>query len=171
MCDILVLCEPDIIIFSVKEVKPNRTARDDVRFRRWVRGAVDESVAQIYGAERFIQSDRHPHVVQESGSEGLPYPEKDVRRIHRVAIALGGDEHFPVPFGDFGKGFVHVFDERSFSIVTAPLNTITDFGRIPGKERGALLDTDGGAVRTGRRPSGDLPAWQSIFPGCRLPSR
>jgi hypothetical protein len=118
MCDILVLCGPDIIIFSVKEVKPNRASPDDVRFRRWVRGAVDESVAQIYGAERFIQSDKYPHVVQEGGSEGLPYPEKGVRRIHRVAVALGADDHFPVPFGDFGKGFVHVFDERSFSIVT-----------------------------------------------------
>jgi hypothetical protein len=127
MCDILVLCEPDIIIFSVKEVKPKRSAPDDVRFRRWVRGAVDESVAQIYGAERFIQSDRYLHVVQESGTEGLPYPDKGVRRIHRVAVALGGDDHFPVPFGDFGKGFVHVFDERSFSIVTTALNTITDF--------------------------------------------
>lgn len=92
----------------------------------WVRGAVDESVAQIYGAERFIQSDRHPHVVQESGAEGLPYPKKGVRRIHRVAVALGGDDHFAVPFGEFGKGFVHVFDERSFNIVTAALNTIKD---------------------------------------------
>ena len=126
MCDILVLCEPDIIIFSVKEVKRKRTAPDDVRFKRWVRGAVDESVAQIYGAERFIQSDRHPHVVQESGAEGLPYPKKGVRRIHRVAVALGGDDHFAVPFGEFGKGFVHVFDERSFNIVTAALNTIKD---------------------------------------------
>lgn len=127
MCDILVVCDPDIIIFSVKEVHPTKHADDAVRAQRWVRAAVDESVDQVYGAERFIQSDKHTHIRQEDGSDGLPYPPKDVRRIHRVAVALGGNGHFPLPFGDFGKGFVHVFDERSFSILTSNLDTITDF--------------------------------------------
>jgi len=127
MCDILVVCDPDIIIFSVKEVRPTKHADDAVRAQRWVRAAVDESVDQVYGAERFIQSDKHRHIRQEDGSDALPYPPKDVRRIHRVAVALGGDGHFPLSFGDFGKGFVHVFDERSFSILTSNLDTITDF--------------------------------------------
>jgi len=129
LCDILVLCEPDVIIFSVKEVKPKKEAPDDVRFQRWVRGAVNESVRQLYGAERFIQSGRHSRVVREDGSEALPYPPKEIRRVHRIAVALGGDDHFPVPYGDFGKGFVHVFDERSFSIVLSELDTISDFVR------------------------------------------
>jgi hypothetical protein len=127
LCDILVVCEPDVIIFSVKEIKPKAKAPDEVRFQRWVRGAVDDSVKQIYGSERFIQSDRHSHVVREDGSIGLAYPPADRRRVHRVAVALGGDDHFPVPYGDFGKGFVHVFDERSFRIVLSELDTITDF--------------------------------------------
>lgn len=127
MCDILVVCDPDVIIFSVKEVRPTKHADDAVRVARWVRAAVDESVDQVYGAERFIQSDRHACVRKEDGSDALPYPVKAVRRIHRVAVALGGEEHFPLPFGDFGKGFVHVFDERSFRIVTSELDTITDF--------------------------------------------
>ncbi|HXI13242.1 MAG TPA: NERD domain-containing protein [Thermoanaerobaculia bacterium] len=127
MCDVLVICDPDVVIFSVKEVQPKKNVRDTVRFGRWVRGAVDESVAQIYGAERFINSGKVAHVVQENGSEGLPYPDPQSRRIHRVAVALGGDDHFPVPFGDFGKGFVHVLDKRSFDAITSELNTITDF--------------------------------------------
>ncbi len=127
MCDILVVCDPDIILFSVKEVRPTKHADDTVRTKRWVRAAVNESVDQVYGAERFIQSGKHTHVRQEDGADGLPYPTKDVRRIHRVAVALGGNGHFPLPFGDFGKGFVHVFDERSFSILTANLDTVTDF--------------------------------------------
>ncbi|HXH95286.1 MAG TPA: NERD domain-containing protein [Thermoanaerobaculia bacterium] len=127
MCDILVVCDPDIIIFSVKEVRPTKHADDVVRMTRWVRAAVDESVDQVYGAERFIQSGKHTRVRREDGSDGLPYPSKNVRRIHRVAVALGGEEHFPLPFGNFGKGFVHVFDERSFRILTSELDTITDF--------------------------------------------
>lgn len=127
MCDILVVCDPDVIIFSVKEVKTTRHADNTVRMTRWVRTAVDESVDQIYGAERFIQSGKHKRVRQENGTDGLPYPPKDARRIHRVAVALGGEEDFPLPFGDFGRGFVHVFNERSFRIVTSELDTISDF--------------------------------------------
>lgn len=126
LCDILILCDPDIIIVSVKEVRPKANAPDELRFQRWVRGAVDESVKQIYGAERWIQSGRHTHVVRADGSQALPYPPIAERRIHRIAVALGGDDHFPVPYGDFGKGFVHVFDERSFRIVLSELDTITD---------------------------------------------
>jgi hypothetical protein len=138
LCDILVVCDPDVIIFSVKEIKPKAKAPDEVRFQRWVRGAVDESVKQIYGAERFIQSGRHSHVVREEGSSALAYPSAARRRIHRVAVALGGDDHFPVPYGDFGKGFVHVFDERSFRTVLSELDTITDFVEYLSKKEDLL---------------------------------
>ncbi|HEV7487280.1 MAG TPA: hypothetical protein VGQ65_16520 [Thermoanaerobaculia bacterium] len=127
-----------MIIFSVKEIKPKAKAPDEVRFQRWVRGAVDESVKQIYGAERFIQSGRHSHVVREEGSSALAYPSAARRRIHRVAVALGGDDHFPVPYGDFGKGFVHVFDERSFRTVLSELDTITDFVEYLSKKEDLL---------------------------------
>jgi hypothetical protein len=42
-------------------------------------------------------------------------------------VALGGRREGPVSQGDFGKGFVHVFDERSLDIVLSELDTVTDF--------------------------------------------
>ncbi len=42
-------------------------------------------------------------------------------------MALGGKREGSVSQGDFGKGFVHVFDERSLDIVLGELDTITDF--------------------------------------------
>jgi len=48
--DILVLCEPDIIIFSVNEVRPPRHPDDAVRIQRWVREVVKKSIDQVYGA-------------------------------------------------------------------------------------------------------------------------
>jgi hypothetical protein len=111
LCDVLVICDPDVIIFSVKDVKVADTADSQVQFERWTRKAIEASARQLYGAERWINTSGKPNVVRSDGTLGLPFPPAERRRIHRVAIALGGGERFPLTFGDLGKGFVHVFDE------------------------------------------------------------
>lgn len=123
LCDILVACDPDVIIFSVKEIGlPGDTITD---IERWRRRAIDASVKQIYGAERCVSG--MSHVIRNDGSNGLALPGVPNRKIHRVAVALGGKGKTPIKFGDFGKGFVHVFDEVSFQIVMSELDTVTDF--------------------------------------------
>jgi hypothetical protein len=130
LCDILVVCEPDVVIVSVKEVRMQAANGEfGAKYQRWTRRAIDESVAQIYGAERWINSGRQLHVVRADGRRGLAFPRPESRRIHRVAVALGAPAHFPLTFGDFGKGFVHVLDQRSFEIVLRELDTVTDFVR------------------------------------------
>jgi hypothetical protein len=125
LCDVLVVCEPDIIILSVKDVAFIEAGDEKVNQTRWFKRAIEESVKQIYGAERWINSTTH--AIRNDGKQGLPFPEPAVRRVHRVAVALGGKDKVWKSFGDFGKGFVHVFDERSLEIVMNELNTITDF--------------------------------------------
>lgn len=125
LCDILVVCEPDIIIVSVKEIKITGSGDAEVELNRWIKRAIDASCAQVYGAERWLKS--ASHVVKKDGVKGLPLPSPSERRIHRVAVALGSKGKFPILYGDFGKGFVHVFDERSFWIILNNLDTISDF--------------------------------------------
>lgn len=125
LCDILVVCEPDIIIFSVKEVVFAEEGDEKVNQARWFKRAIEDSVKQIYGAERWLNS--AAHVIRKDGTPGMPLPAPAVRRVHRVAVALGGKGKVWKTFGDFGKGFVHVFDERSLGIVMNELDTITDF--------------------------------------------
>lgn len=125
LCDILIVCEPDIIIISVKDIKLTDSGNIEVDWQRWLRKAIKGSVDQIYGAEKRIKSTSY--VIQSDGSQGLPFPSSDVQRIHRVAVALGGDNKVPIQFGDFGKGFVHVFDKVSFETILRELDTITDF--------------------------------------------
>jgi hypothetical protein len=127
LCDVLVICDPDVIIFSVKEVTVAETADSQVQFERWTRKAIEASARQLYGAERWINTSGQPNVVRSDGTLGLPFPPADRRRIHRVAIALGGGECFPLTFGDLGKGFVHVFDERGCDTILRELGTIGDF--------------------------------------------
>jgi len=124
LCDILVVCEPDIIIFSVKEIEVTDGVDVLTSWKRWNRRAIEESAKQAYGAERWLKS--APHVIKSNGTPGLNLPDEKDQIIHRVVVALGGKDKVPIAYGDFGKGFVHVLDEISFSIVLQELDTVTD---------------------------------------------
>jgi hypothetical protein len=125
LCDTLIVCDPDIIIISVKDIQITDSGDIITDWERWRKRAIDASVKQIYGAERWIEG--ATQVIRSDGSVGIKLPEKRNRRIHRVAIALGDQGKAPISFGDFGKGFVHVFDKVSLNIIIGELDTIEDF--------------------------------------------
>lgn len=124
LCDALVVCEPDVVVISVKDPRLKLDATPDLAMGRWLKKAVRKSVDQLYGASRWLQSAER--VIRTDGSEGLPLPPLDVRRVHLVSVSLGAGGLAPLPHRDHGKGFVHIFDEQSFRIVMAALDTITD---------------------------------------------
>lgn len=125
LCDILVVCDPYVIIFSVKDIGLGKSGEISVDWKRWTKAAVEESRKQIYGAERWIRS--ASHVVRSDGTQALAFPTPSERWIFRVAVALGGKDQVPVATGDLSKGYVHIFDEAAFNIVLHELDTITDF--------------------------------------------
>lgn len=125
LCDVLVVCEPDVVIFSVKHITLTDTGRPAIDAERWRRRAVEESSKQIYGAERILR--KSSHVIRSDSSLGVVLPNSGNIRIHRVAVALGGKRQVGLIFGDFGKGFIHVMDEVSFLTLLKELDTITDF--------------------------------------------
>jgi hypothetical protein len=125
LCDVLVICDPDIIIFSVKEINIKDSGNYEVDAERWERNAIDESVKQIYGAERILR--QKEEVLLKDKSTKIKLPSKEIRNIYRVAVAFGRGEKFSMKTGDFGKGFVHCFDERSVQIILQELDTISDF--------------------------------------------
>lgn len=133
LCDVLVVCEPDVIIFSVKQIRLTNSGDPEIDAQRWRRKAVNESCKQIYGAERTLR--QSTCVVRNDSSIGLDLPKAAEIRIHKVAVALGGKRKVGLPFGDFGKGFVHVMDEPSFLTLLKELDTISDFvSYLTGKE-------------------------------------
>lgn len=125
LCDALVVCGSDVILFSVKEIALKDTGDPNVDWDRWRRKAVKDSVKQIYGAERSL--DRLTRITRSDGTPGLTLPDLATRRVHRIAVALGGRGKVPYFHGDFGKGFVHVLDEVTLPILLGELDTITDF--------------------------------------------
>ena len=125
LCDVLVVCDPDVIIFSVKDIKYKNTGRPAIDCERWHKAAVDESCKQLYGAERKLQT--LSSIISSDGSRPYNLPDASRRKIHRIAVALGGHGRVPLTFGDFGKGFVHVLDEHAIRSLLGHLDTVTDF--------------------------------------------
>lgn len=125
LCDVLVICEPDIIIFSIKEINIKESGDFDLDIARWMERAIDASVKQLYGAERFIESTEK--IVLEDKRTEINIPKTINWKIHRIAVGFGRGDRFPIKYGDFGKGFVHVFDEKSVQIILLELDTIKDF--------------------------------------------
>lgn len=125
LCDVLVVCGNYILIISVKDIRVSSHTDKEVQYERWVKKAVEDSAKQIYGAERFLKT--VDEVYAKNRKNKISLPPKNKRILLRIAIAFGSDNTFPLPYGDFGQGYVHVFDEESTSILLSELDTITDF--------------------------------------------
>jgi hypothetical protein len=125
LCDILIVCDNTVIIISVKDIQVSENKDESIKYERWVKKAINDSVVQIYGAERFLETAEE--VILKNRKVKIKLPPKESRIIYRIAIAFGSQSNFPLPTGDFGKGFVNVFDEKSTFTVLKELDTITDF--------------------------------------------
>src|SRR5258708_180894 len=123
LCDCLIVCGPHTIIISVKESEYRDTG-DKIGMERWHRDAIDESVGQIYGAERWLRTVDH---FRRKDGRTITLPPHDQRRYHRLSVALGGQGKVFVRWGNFGKGVVHVLDENNLVETFSILDTITDF--------------------------------------------
>jgi hypothetical protein len=125
LCDVLIVCGNEIIIISVKDIKISSHNDQAVQYERWQKKAISGSIDQIYGAERFLKS--VDQITLNDQKTKITLVEKKQRNIYRIAIAFGGENRFPLETGNFGSGFVHVFDEESTFTVLSELDTVTDF--------------------------------------------
>jgi hypothetical protein len=127
LCDILVVFDRHILVFSVKDVQLAETVDALVASKRWERRAVKKSAKQIYNAERWITQGRS---ILTTDNMPILLPDPKHAEIHRVAVALGSKGMVPIVSGDvlgLGKGYVHVYDEVSMHRTMQELDTITDF--------------------------------------------
>jgi len=154
LCDCLIVCDPHVIIISVKEIEYKDTG-NNVGFQRWTKAAIDKSAKQIFGAERWLN--RAKSFVRHDGRE-VQLPPIEERIIHRLSVSLGSKGQVPISWGDFGNGFVHVCDEVSLGIVFRLMDTISDFTEFL-SETEKLTSRDGTLMLT----NGGLEDLVSIF--------
>jgi SEC-C motif len=89
LCDLLVVFEQHIIIFSDKDCKFPTTNDLDIAWSRWFRRAVDESAKQIWGAERWIRERPDRLFLDRTCTRRFPIdlPPLDQVKFHRVVVA------------------------------------------------------------------------------------
>lgn len=93
ICDLLVVCDPHILIFSEKEItwtdKPV-----EVAWPRWCRRAVFDAATQLKGAERWLSE--FPNRVFLDKLCEVPFPLElppaERRRVHRIVVARGAKD-------------------------------------------------------------------------------
>jgi hypothetical protein len=94
LCDLLVVCGDDVLIFSDKSIKWSSGAATNIAWPRWYRKAIGKSAAQINGAARYLRD--HPdQLFLDAASKTrfpLTLPPADRRRVHLIAVALGAAE-------------------------------------------------------------------------------
>jgi hypothetical protein len=111
LCDMLVVCGDDVIIFSDKRIKFQEDQPIEVAWPRFYRNAIEGAVTQINGANNWIT--RYPGRIflDPACTQKLPIdlPPAATRRVHGVVVATGAH-----------KSIEKILDDRSGSFVIMP---------------------------------------------------
>lgn len=107
LCDLLVVCGNNVIIFSEKTVAWSNGDLATV-WCRWAKKAIRNSAEQISGAERWILNHPERIFVDRDCKVAFPitFPGRDECKIHRVVVANGAAEVCRTYFGDGLGSFV-----------------------------------------------------------------
>ena len=155
LCDLLVVFDNDVIIFSDKDVGFGNTSNLDIEWQRWVKRAVLKSANQIYGAEKWLKEKPDRIYLDNNCTQRFPLklPSSDKIKIHKIVVAQNaterfrqyikgrgtliitpriiGKDHLKTPFhiGQINpsRGYVHILDDISFDILLRELDTASDF--------------------------------------------
>jgi hypothetical protein len=94
LCDVLVVCGDDVLIFSDKNIAWQKGDDFGLSWSRWYRRAIEESAAQINGAARYLREHPDELFLDAACKEKFPLalPPLDRRRLHHIAVALGASE-------------------------------------------------------------------------------
>lgn len=105
LCDLLVVCGDDVIIFSDKSCDYPMTGKPDLDWSRWYRRAIEKSAQQIFGAERWIRERPDQIFLDCACDRVLPItiPNVETLRIHRIVVALGAKSRCRQELGGSGS--------------------------------------------------------------------
>lgn len=101
LCDLLVVCGNDVIIFSDKEVEWPDGSDEDLAWSRWYRRAIKKSVDQVNGAARWISRFPSRIFLDKQCKLRLPIelPSPSDIRLHGIVVARGAGRASRKRFG------------------------------------------------------------------------
>jgi len=155
ICDLLVVFDEHVVIFSDKHCKFPDSVNLDRDWQRWFKKAISQSAEQTWGAERWIRQQPTRVFLDRKCTQPLPapLPSTDRTKFHLVVVAHGTGEQTKKVSGGSGsllidsslkglpahtrpffcgdlspaKTFVHVLDDDSLHSVMTTRDTIYDF--------------------------------------------
>jgi len=105
LCDLLVVFDNHIIIFSDKECDFPNTGDLQLDWSRWFRKSIYSSAEQIWGAERRLRE--HADLIYLDAKCTVPFPYElrfsENTKLHRVAVAHGASKRCKQYFGGSGS--------------------------------------------------------------------
>jgi len=105
VCDVLVVFENHVLIFSDKYCEFPETGDLDLDWSRWVRKSVLESAKQLYGAERWVKTHPDRLFIDRECKQPFPIelPNMTSARFHRLLVAHGVSERCKRELGGSGS--------------------------------------------------------------------
>lgn len=99
LCDLLVVCGDNVLVFSDKNIKFSDEKDVIISWERWKRKAILESINQLHHAENIIRD--HPEMIWLNPKQRLPVsiPNKNKLKIHLICIANGATDACKKFFG------------------------------------------------------------------------
>lgn len=112
LCDVLVVCDPYVLIFSEKNIKW-KGGDVTLAWKRWSRRAIQQAATQTAGAERWIAQFPDRIYTDSACTQPLPIdlPPLDRRRVHRIVVARGAGDACKEYFGGEGTGSLLIIPE------------------------------------------------------------
>ncbi len=120
LCDLLVVCGDDVLIFSDKHYKFPNTGNVALDWNRWFKRAIYESAKQGWGAERWLRAFPNRVYLDSQCRVPFPYPipSGGQTRYHIIVVAHGCAERCEMmtgwsslPIDSWVLGRVHYIPE------------------------------------------------------------
>ena len=93
LCDVLAVFEEHVFIFSIKNISFNTEKTTNVAWERWRKKAIDASIRQVKGAEKWILKNPEKIFIDAQCTKKLPVPiDAKNCKIHRIVVAFGAEE-------------------------------------------------------------------------------
>ena len=103
ICDLLVVCGKDVVIFSDKSCVMPNTGDLNKDWGRWFKRAIEKSADQVHGAERWLRCFPDRVFLDRKCSKKLPLSLQTDVRFHRVVVALGAKARCSKELGGSGS--------------------------------------------------------------------
>ena len=94
LCDLLVVCDEHILVFSDKTVAWPEKEDWKVAWSRWYKKAIRKSADQVKGAVRWLENYPNKIYLNAACTERFPLalPPREKRKITGIVVALGAEE-------------------------------------------------------------------------------